>query len=468
MKRNTVIKLAVSTALISIPTTGCASFSSKQAGISKTAEASEKKAAKWAVKAEKYLSTGDVDKSVAFAEKAVEADFRNSSYRSILARGYIAQGRYVSAERTLQDVLDLGQSDPRTVISMALLRTSQGKTDSAISLLNSYRDILPAGDYGLALAVSGDTQKAVASLVESVKNSNTSRVRQNLAMAYALNGQWREARIMASQDLTGTQVNENITKWAQLARPDAYQERVATLLGTKPIQDAGQPVRLALNSRGNPDVNLASLAGNDQELASEDQELAAIGPAPVSLTDKIFGAKEDDVKVAVPAVQSTNIPASSADVSTPSADRFIVDKPSNVIKAPVQPVKVAVKKPAQVAKPAKLALAPQKTAARNISKNSYMVQLGAFSSVKNANAAWGRLTEEFNVLEPFRSTNTAVNSKGRTLYRLSAMGFANKEAAVSICDRIKSKGGNCIVRVNSVGSPTRLASSQQAKIASRK
>lgn len=462
MKRHTVMKLALSTALIGISTTGCANFSSKQAGISKSANAGEKKAAKWAASAEKYLASGKVSKSVIDAERAVEADFRNSAYRSTLARAYIAQGRFASAERTLQDVLDLGQSDPRTVISLALLRTSQGRTQSAISLLNSYRDILPAGDYGLALAVAGDTEQAVSNLVETVRSSNTAQVRQNLAMAYALNGQWREARVMASQDLTGTQLNQNIAQWAQFARPDAYQQRVAAMLGVQPKQDIGQPARLALNSRSNPNIDLAAIVGSDKELE-------AIGPAPTPSFETILSAKEDNVKVASSAIEPTAIPASSPKaVSTP------------VIKSAAGPVKVAAPKPEPrpkpsakpaAKKPAKLALAKtaqRKTATRTIASQGYTVQLGAFSSTQNATKAWSKITAEHNILKPFQYSNTVMNSKGRKLYRLSAVGFGNKQTAVSMCERIKDRGGSCIVRKNTNGSPTRLASVKPKKIASSK
>lgn len=487
MKRNTIIKLAISAAIVAVPTTGCASFINKQSGVSSTADAGLKKATKWAAKAEKYMASGDIDKSVLNAEKAVEADFRNSAYRSLLARGYIAQGRFVSAERTLQDVLDLGQNDPRTVISLALLRTSQGNTESAINMLDSYRNILPVGDYGLALAVAGDNQRAVSTLEESVRNSNTAQVRQNLALAYALNGQWREARIMAGQDLTGTQVNENIQTWAHYARPDAYQERVAGLLGVSPSADNGQPVRLALNSRGNPNIDLAENASpNGNNIPSftsvaSNVELPAIGPAPVSksvsksssepasLVDSILAAgndaREDNVRVASRAdssLRSVAIPASNAPViAAPGGPSKIAAAKSDESRFIFESAK---SKPAAAnaanAKPAKLAVANR---SRNSEPSSlvggaYMIQLGAFSTSQNADKAWNKITAQHSILKSFQSGSTTVNSNGRKLYRLSAMGFGTEQAAVSVCSSIKADGGSCIVRQNTSKSSVRLAS----------
>lgn len=478
MKSNTIIKLALSAAIVAVPTTGCASFINKQSNISSTADAGAKKAAKWAAKADKYMADGNIDKAVINAERAVEADFRNSAYRSTLARGYLAQGRFDSAERTLQDVLDLGQKDPRTIISLALLRTSQGKTESAISMLDSYRDILPEGDYGLALAVAGDKTRSIEVLEDGIRNSNTAQLRQNLALAYALNGQWREARVMASQDLTGSQVSENISKWAVYARPNAYQERVAGLLGVSPKADSGQPVRLALDSRSNANVDFAANLN--------DGELPAVGPAPVSLVDNFSAAKEIDVKVEPSAIKAVSIPAS---------------KPAPLIEAPKGPSKLASAEPVKAAppvkvaasgskfivegenasvnssapkqaaarlaakKPEKLALANTqqgnadngKTESRTLAGGAYMIQLGAFSSPKNAQIAWNKLTNEYNVLKPFHSASSVVNSNGRQLYRLAAMGFGNLEAATSVCDSIKAKGGSCIVRKNTNKAPVRLA-----------
>lgn len=478
MKSKTIIKLSISAAIVALPTTGCASFINKQSNISSTAKAGEKKAAKWAAKADRYLVEGKINKAVVNAERAVEADFRNSAYRSTLARGYIAQGRFNSAERTLQDVLDLGQKDPRTIVSLALLRTAQGKTVSAISLLDSYRDILPVGDYGLALAVAGDKIRSVEALESGVRNSNTAQLRQNLALAYALNGQWREARVMASQDLTGSQVNENISKWAQYARPNAYQQRVAGLLGVSPQQDSGQPVRLALDSRSNPNVDFAANTSSG--------ELPAIGPAPVSLVDNLSAAKENNVKVAPAAVKAVSIPASKpapliqapkgpsksaakapVKLASSAPSKFIVEDANGSVKGSVPKPSVAKVVPKRAAakpaakKPVKLALANtarRKTASRRLAGGAYMIQLGAFSSSKNAQAAWGKLTKEYSVLKPFRSASSVVNSNGRQLYRLAAMGFGNLETATSICNRIKSKGGSCIVRKNTNKTPVRLAS----------
>ena len=45
------------------------------------------------------------------------------------------------------------------------------------------------------------------------------RVRQNLALAYALAGDWAEARTIAAQDVPADQLDARIQQWMQLAKP---------------------------------------------------------------------------------------------------------------------------------------------------------------------------------------------------------------------------------------------------------
>ena len=245
MKNKTIVKLALSTAMVGFTALGGASVVASNTTTEIAAPAQSKKAHGWAKKAERLFAKGRTDKALGYAEAAVGADLTNVEYRNLLARIYMAQGRFNSAERTFADVMELGQVDARTVVGVALSRIAQGKADSAIALVDAHRSLLPASDYGLALALAGDSKRSVDVLVEAIRGDNASaRTRQNLALAYALDGRWREARIMAVQDMPQDRVDTRIAEWAQYARPGAYQTRIAGLLKVTPREDAGQPVRL--------------------------------------------------------------------------------------------------------------------------------------------------------------------------------------------------------------------------------
>ena len=446
MNSNFVVKLALSAAFVAVPamTASTAGFGSSDKVSAK--KAGPEKAYGWAKKAEKAFAKGKTERALTFAELAVEADMQNRDYRALLARIYMAQGRFVAAERTFADVMELGQVDPRTVISLALARIAQGNVDSAVSLVEANRAIVPVSDYGLTLALAGRSGDAIVVLSDAIRSdAATARTRQNLALAYALGGRWRDARVMASQDMTQDHVNDRIAEWAQYARPDAYAMRVAGLLKVTPnLADTGQPVRLALNSQAPVGLAQAEMpvvpvdAGFSQPLV----ELAAVGPAPVA--DSVgFAAVEPEVKIAAAA---------------PIAP--VAEAP--LIKAAESPVKaVATRTPVKLAMvdvpPSKPALGP----------GTHLVQLGAFSSVATANAAWNSYSKRYGALSGLASENSTVTVNGKKFVRLAATGFNGSGAANAACNKIKAQGGVCFVRAGAGAVPVRLASKPVRRVASR-
>lgn len=463
MKNKTLVKLALSTAMVGFTALGGAGVVASSAATHASVDAQTKKAHSWAKKAEKLLAKGKADKALGYAEGAVEGDPANMEYRSLLARTYMAQGRFVAAERSFMDVMELGQVDARTVIGAALTRIAQGKVDSAIALVDAHRSLLPASDYGLTLALAGDSKRSVDVLVDAIRSDNaTARTRQNLALAYALDGRWREARVMAVQDMPQDKVDARIVEWAQYARPGAYQMRVAGLLNITPRADSGQPVRLALGGAPAAPV-MASVEAEPAApvafaAAEPVTELAAVGPAPVA-----SGYEEADVRIA----------AAVAAVAEPEAP--LIKAPAAPVKRAAMPVKVAAPAPAPALtpkpapKPVKLALAETRPAPVPVS-GKYLVQLGAFSSAGNAQKAWGHYTRKHKILGGFSSASSTVNIKGRTLTRLAASGFGNYQAAAAACSQIKRAGGDCVVKSVNGAAPVRMAArlaKKPVKIAAR-
>lgn len=469
MNSKMIVKLALSGAVIAIPTAGCSTLNVGGAkGISST-DVLAKRAESNARKAEKQLAKGKLDKAQRFAELAVEGDLTNPSYRSTLAKVYMAQGRFQSAEQTLNDVVQLGINDPRTVVSLALTRIAQGRTQSAIALIEANRSLISDSDYGLALALGGQDAQAVDVLTQAIRaDGATARTRQNLALAYALNGRWREARIMASQDLDAEAVNKQISEWAHYARPGAYERRIAGLLGVTPQADSGQPVRLALANANKP--ALASAAPAQAPKASQepvkvasspvdllprqDQELKATGPAPVNLLPR-QDQKAAVAPAAAPIATNVEFAAAAENNTQVAAVKPAMEAP--LIAAVKGPLKKAVAAAPVAKAPVKLAIANTKPKLQKQMSGSHVVQLGAFSSTDSAKRAWTEYNRQYSVLGGFASASSSVTVGGKRLVRLAAMGFGNKESADSVCERIKSRGGSCIVR--SVGSkkPVRLA-----------
>ncbi len=432
MNSNFVLKLALSTALVAVPVMTASAAGSGSTPKVSARKATPAKAFLWAKKAEQALTKGKHDRALGFAELAVAADLENRDYRGVLARVYMAKGRFASAERTLMDVMELGQVDPRTVISLALARIAQGNVDSAVMLLDAYRSILPVSDYGLTLALAGRSADAIDILTDAVRaDSATSRTRQNLALAYALGGRWRDARVMASQDMAQDNVNARIAEWAQFARPGAHMLRVAGLLKVRPdMSDTGQPVALALNRTAPEGLAQAELAPVGAAPSVPVAELDAIGPAPTS--------ESAGFAAVGPAIQMAD-----STVTVP-----VFEAP--LIKASQGPTKTEVVAPRPVA-----------------ISGSHLVQLGAFSSTVNAEAAWSKYAKRFGILHGFESVRSTVTVNGKKLIRLAAMGFGNAATAHAACSQIKVQGGTCFVRSSGGPQPLRMANSTGHKVAAR-
>ena len=227
-------------------------------------------AAKSALRAQAALAKGQFGKAIALAEAAVAASPRDAALRVMLGHAYLKAGRFASAGATFNDAMDLGETNPRTALALALANAAAGNNAEAIAVLDDWRDSIPASDLGLAYALAGEGGRGVAVLSDGLRaGDNSPKLRQNLAYAYALDGRWREARMMASQDFVGDKLDERIGEWAAASRPEDHQLRIAALLGVPMTTDAGQPARLALAAPA-PDATAQS-AG---------EQLAAAAPLP--------------------------------------------------------------------------------------------------------------------------------------------------------------------------------------------
>lgn len=481
MKRDVILRMAASSMVFATMLTGCGPVGGGSVASMSSKPATVKDGAKYAKKAEKALAKGDLDAAIAYAERSVAGVGNDPETRALLGQAYLSAGRMASAERSFQDAMELGKSDARTILSLSLAQLGQGKAEKAKTLIVNNRQYIPASDYGLALALAGDSKTAIEVLEQAIRGSNvTGRTRQNLGLAYALDGRWKEAKLMAVQDVAPAAVNQRVMEWAQMARPGAYQTRIATVLKVTPVaNDPGQPTRLALR----PNVVPADVAASPQqdygrEVASFDRNtpLPAIGPAPKAGSDTDFLAKENNVEVASVALPASNAAAKAAapePVARTSSKPRVAAAPASFAVERDEPasVKTAAVQNSPAAKPLL-----QKTAYQPVSQTvvttsgTHLVQLGAFSSPASAKRAWGILSARNSDLKSFQHASSRVNVKGRTLYRLAAVGFGNAQTAEAMCAGIKAKGGNCIVRqaksVNKVA-PTRMASQAPKKLASR-
>lgn len=410
MKRSAFAKAAVSSLIVGTTLVACTSGAVRPSSIAQSGHS--------ASTVEKALADGNGARAVTAAEAAVQAAPQDATARQLLGRAYVASGRFTSAETALSDAMTLGNRDPRTVISLALVQVALGKNDAARELLVANADVVPAGDYGLAMAMAGDAAEGVRILSEAIHDpSATGRTRQNLAYAYALAGRWKDARTLAGLDLDPLVANQRIAQWAQTAAPALATQRVAALMGvTIDAADAGQPAALALA----PDAAPVAVA---------QAEAPAADPAP--------------------AVEPAPVEAATASPATEYAAASVQDAPAPMFSAPVAPVRAAsIRQPAKLRAPA----APRRVQASlrldGRGSSNWVVQLGAYDNAAIAKEKYYALARRNSMLASLPVLTSQVSLNGATFSRLAVSGFADRAEAAALCRELRARRSQCFVREN--------------------
>jgi Flp pilus assembly protein TadD len=432
---NRLMGLALTTAMAGALLSGCTSAAAPRADLS-------------AGRAEAALASGQHEAAIGHAEAAVLAEPHNAAYRAMLGSAYLDAGRFASAATSFDDAMELGDNTPRTALSLALALMGQGKQREAASLLGDFEDQIATSDLGLALALSGQPDRAVELLGNAIRSGqNDAKTRQNLAYAYALAGRWVEARVMAAQDVPGNLLDARIEQWALMAQPDAAQQRIAHLLQVPAgTPDAGQPAQLALSN--NPSIEQLASEASAFATAQPDPELPPIvsaPPAPLVLNPP--------VKASVPAAQPVdpNVGLSryeAAPTARPNSfeTAFAAPAPSGASLAAVtQDALRFVQAPVTQTAPMRQGSTPEPRAAQagQRAEGTHRVQLGSFTSEQGARRAWGIYVKKYPELAGHQMVISEAVVRGKRYFRVAAAGFG-KASSGSMCGKVKSGGEGCL------------------------
>ena len=390
-----ILTLGLSALVLGSSVSGCAVQSrSMTAAASKSGDAqATKAAAKAARRAQQALAKQDAAAAVTFAEEAVGLRPRDAGYRLVLAQSYLKTGRFVAARTAFADVLALDPENGRAALNLALATIAGGDWLAARGVLAEHAARIPAADHGLALALAGDPAGAVTMLTAAAREPGAgAQVRQNLALALALAGNWQMARVVAATDMSPADVDTRMQQWADLAQPHGAADQVATLLGVTPVADAGQPLTLALH--------------------------APTPVAPPQLAEEVSAEQIAEVPLQ-PATPATRPPAIVF-----AAPREVVQTLHGNIRAGREPVVPRRAEPAT---------------------GEWYVQLGAYRSAESAREAWARIAQRLARIGEHAPRSTTFRSENGEVYRLSVGGFARADAE-GLCRRLKIAGGDCFVR----------------------
>jgi Flp pilus assembly protein TadD len=493
--RSSLFKMAASSLLMASALSSCSGVGLSKHASNEGAKATQK-ASSDASAVEKALAQKDATKAISAAEAAVAADSANPRYRALLGRAYLLGGRYTSAQTAFEDAMTLGNREPRTIVSLALVKIGQGQTNSARDLLFSNIEVLPAADYGLGMAMAGDTNEAIRVLSQAVQDPGAGpKERQNLAYSYALAGNWNEARAMASRDLDPSEAAKRVLGWASTAQQGAETERVVALLGVKPnLDDAGVPAALALNGDMARSAQMAASAPAYQPYSAPQADASQTYPhyyeaqtsaasitrdpileyAPVPPVAKrtttnarkpsIASAHSVTVSARKPAAKSAPMqmaiakpapvkPVSAKPTAVKQATKLALDKPvkaKSVAASQAKPAKLALAKPAMksgkpIATYAKVALKQSVSKRKN---DNWVVQLGAYSNSNGPDARYVRASLRKAAVGHGSLVSSTVKVGGKTYQRLSVAGFDSVRSANAACAAIRARGSACFVRAS--------------------
>jgi Flp pilus assembly protein TadD/cell division septation protein DedD len=423
------------------------------------------------------LRQGNTGAALSAMEQAVAAAPRDAGFRLALADIYLRSGRFESARATFADVLELDPANVRAGMSFALTQIALGRSAAALGQLGELEGRASGADLGLAYALAGRTDRAIEILEPLARSqSATARTRQNLALSYALAGDWRRARAVAAQDISPADLPNRMTQWAAMARPDAGQTRVAGLLGVTPAMDPGQPVQLALSQPQPAPVQVAEAAPAPVEVAPAPVAVASVDSvsdwglpaAPEAASAPVEMASVETPVPAVPAPAPVEVAVAEAPTYYTPAPQAPVEAPSEAevqyalaARSLSQPAPAVVRTAAVTLPPAtvfrRAAPRPASAPAVRAGTSRYVVQLGAFSNEANAERAWVETQRRFG-LTPYAPLTATINHEGRTLHRVAVAGFASQGDAQRLCGSIRARGGTCFVRGNAGDASIRWAS----------
>jgi len=397
-----------------------------------------KKAAQEAGAARKAIAKRKAGDAVAHAEAAVANDPQNADYRALLGQAYLLAGRFASANQALGDALTLNPGDGRVALNQVLAKIAGGDWAGARAMLDSHQDTIPAADRGLAFALAGDPVKAVEILGPAARAEDaTAKTRQNLALALALSGRWAEAKQVASVDVAPDQINARMLQWVNFARPTNAYDQVAALLNVTPVQDAGQPVRLALAQQN---VMLAAAATQPVQTVPAQDAVDTYMPGVPANAEAVAA----EASIAAPAAEAAPVAlAEAAPVAGTNAGVVFGPRAEVVQTVPVAAVRVPAAAKASLSARAPVAI--EKVATAKPSRGNFYVQLGAYVSPAVARDAWNRMDDRVPALASQTPYGAKVSTKAGSFYRLSVGGY-DRSGATALCQQIKASGQTCFVR----------------------
>src|ERR1051325_7441606 len=183
---STAFKAAASTLIVTMTMTGFSGPLDAMRRLNEPVRATSRtdlQAAQLGERAAQALQAGQLEQARAAMEQAVTLSPRDAGYRQLLADIYLKSGRFDSPRTTYGDVLELDPANVRAALSIALIQIAQGNGRAAIARLDDIAGRGPDADVGLAYALAGASDRAIALLEHAARAPGaTARTRRTRGM----------------------------------------------------------------------------------------------------------------------------------------------------------------------------------------------------------------------------------------------------------------------------------------------
>lgn len=395
--------------------------------------------------ADVYWQMKDPAKSAEALEKAREIDGNDTLVLRNLGRAYVAQGEAKKAQDVYLAALAIDSSDPRILNGLGIAYDLDGDHATAQSHFRAGVTLAPndldlRNNLAYSLISTHDYDKAIA-LLEPVylAGQGGARLRQNLALAYGLNGRDTEARAVAAEDLSPVEVDRNMAIYRQLRDGGAPRADLLTM---------GRPSF----TRGGLD-NKPAVPANEPPPPQAQPVVAEPVVAPPVVAEPVVA--EPVVAEPIPVSSPTEVTLSPAPASaaTESKPEVVAEPPP--VKAPPEekpsvtdkPVDLVASAPAttaQVEAPptttAPAAAADLSAPPSSIGLGGAKVYLGQYDNESAAREAWIAVwTNNSTVLGSLVASIEPSNGKTA----LFAVGSGSAQQANDICTQLRSSGVSC-------------------------
>ena len=193
-----------------------------------------------------------------------------------------------------------------------------------------------------------------------------------------------------------------------------------------------------------------------QQPAPADDESAdadSVPPPPSPVAGAPAGQTSPDFREAANAPAETAPKPAAAPAETPTVPPPAPSR-KTVAAAASAPPRVASQPPAALVAPAATDTpstppadaAPSEAPAKAVAGGAYLLQIGSYKSHEDAEAAWRAFQGRHPLVGGYQSDIKQVDlgDKG-TWFRLRIGSFADKDAAMALCSKLKADGASCFM-----------------------